>query len=205
MVLTSIDPKIWGPPAWSLLHAITFHSNSTHASLKNFFTNLMHILPCNKCRESYKKHLEVLPFPDKSKSLQKWLYLIHNRVSSTLDVKDDDHPSYHAIVKKWSTDDAVLHAKSDGWTFLFLLVKVYPSKNNTDRFEEFTTSLQAFIDELCATILKIDPPNSAEINSRKQFKSWLEKTYRKVECCEDIPKRLLKPTLKTCSKICSIP
>lgn len=206
MVLTSIDPKIWGPSAWSLLHAISFHSESSYEDLKDLYGNLMHILPCEKCRESYRNHLTVLPFPEKSNSIPKWLYLLHNRVSSTLDVKDNDHPSYRKITQLWNKnkEDAIHMARENGWKFLFLLVKVFPSKK-VERYSSFLSSLGIFMNEVCTTIFKKDVTCSTDsFKSRKSYRQWLENTYKTLECCDNIPSHLIKVPSRVCTTVCAI-
>lgn len=86
----NIDPKIWGPICWKLLEYITFTypvnpTEEDKTNIRNFFTALQHVLPCQKCRNNYGIHLKKYPLDEKAVSSQKylitWLINIHNEVN----------------------------------------------------------------------------------------------------------------------------
>lgn len=89
--------KIWGPPAWEYLHAVTFgypiHPTQGHKDqYLEFFKNVGNTLPCGHCRDSYKEFIlsgiTILDM-DAMKSrdtLTKWLYLIHQQVNNKLGI-----------------------------------------------------------------------------------------------------------------------
>ena len=88
--IMDMNPEIWGPPAWIFLHTITanYPENPTmdvKNKHKEFFTNLQYVLPCNKCRTHYKKHLEKFPIStdvlNKKENFVEWLINIHNEVN----------------------------------------------------------------------------------------------------------------------------
>lgn len=102
----SIDPKIWGPQAWSFIHytAISYPDNPTEEDKKNyklFYNNLKNTLPCLKCSINYKNNINELPidsFLDSKENLFKWTVNIHNMVNNEL---EKDNLSYEKALKKY--------------------------------------------------------------------------------------------------------
>ena len=61
-----MDPEVWGPNAWILLHTITLvyphkPTNNDKLNYKKFFNSLDKILPCDWCSHNYKIHLNKYP------------------------------------------------------------------------------------------------------------------------------------------------
>ncbi len=87
-----MNPKIWGPHAWIFLHSITFNypnnpTNETKKHYKIFFESLQYVLPCDNCKNNYKKKLITFKIDDDvlscRKNLIKWLIKIHNEVNKS--------------------------------------------------------------------------------------------------------------------------
>ena len=84
-----MNPKIWGPHAWIFLHSITLNDpkNPTleqKEQYKNFFLNLQHVIPCEKCAYNYKQKLKKNPIKlDNKKMLIEWLIEIHNDINKS--------------------------------------------------------------------------------------------------------------------------
>lgn len=85
-----VDPNIWGKHGWRFIHYVAqgYPDNPTlveKTDYKNFFLNLGKILPCYKCSENYKLHLQTNPLTDitlKNKNnLENWVISIHNQVN----------------------------------------------------------------------------------------------------------------------------
>lgn len=94
-----MNPKVWGPHAWIFLHSITLnyplHPNKqVMKQYYNFFTNLMYVLPCDKCKKHYRQNLKKYPLTNKILSsrerLIKWLINIHNCVNETKQYSYDE-------------------------------------------------------------------------------------------------------------------
>lgn len=87
-----MDNKIWGPYFWFTLHTITlaYPDNPTYHDKRrynDFFVSVQYILPCPKCREHYKQHLDNFPISislDNKESLVLWLFNLHNQVNISL-------------------------------------------------------------------------------------------------------------------------
>ena len=97
----NLNPKIWGSKGWFFLDSIAL-SYPTHPTdddknnFKNFFTLIGEMLPCEKCRINYGKHLRKMPLTKdvlKNKdTFFEWWVGIHNEargyevgVSDTVD------------------------------------------------------------------------------------------------------------------------
>jgi len=87
-----VDPKIWGPHTWKFVESV-YHSFpsipssewgqedlDTVTNIATFFQTLSSVLPCQKCREDYKKFLETYPIENSlNDSEDLWLWIFHLR------------------------------------------------------------------------------------------------------------------------------
>ena len=84
-----MNPKVWGPCFWFVLHTISLNypENPSHLDKRkyfDFFNNLQYILPCEVCRDNYKKKLDnlpIIPYLDSKENLIRWVIAIHNSVN----------------------------------------------------------------------------------------------------------------------------
>tara|TARA_B100000902_G_scaffold366281_1_gene387924 strand:+ start:464 stop:934 length:471 start_codon:yes stop_codon:yes gene_type:complete len=87
-----MDPTIWGPHFWYILHIITFNypDNPTEYQKRayhDFFTHLKEVIPCGNCRKHYSKYIGEYPLSphlDSKVAIIKWLIQIHNFVNISL-------------------------------------------------------------------------------------------------------------------------
>ena len=101
-----MDNKIWGPYFWFTLHTITlgYSDNPTYQDKRrynDFFSSVQYILPCEKCREHYRTHLNNFPISislDNKESLVQWLFNLHNQVNISL---NKDAMSYESFKEKY--------------------------------------------------------------------------------------------------------
>ena len=101
-----MDNKIWGPYFWFTLHTITlgYSDNPTYQDKRrynDFFSSVQYILPCEKCREHYRTHLNNFPISislDNKESLVQWLFNLHNQVNISL---NKEAMSYEAFKEKY--------------------------------------------------------------------------------------------------------
>ena len=101
-----MDNKIWGPYFWFTLHTITlgYSDNPTYQDKRrynDFFSSVQYILPCEKCREHYRTHLNNFPISislDNKESLVQWLFNLHNQVNISL---NKGVMSYEAFKEKY--------------------------------------------------------------------------------------------------------
>ena len=85
-----MNPEIWGPHAWVLLHTISMNypnhpTQQDKQHFRTFFTSLQHCLPCDACSNHYRENLQRYPLTDEVMSsrtnLVFWLIKIHNTVN----------------------------------------------------------------------------------------------------------------------------
>jgi len=89
MEIQSVNPEEWGSEAWKFLHYVALvypknPSDEDKKNYKNFFYSLQHVLPCSKCSENYKEHLQKIPIEEalnNNDTLFKWTIDIHNEVN----------------------------------------------------------------------------------------------------------------------------
>ena len=86
-----MNPKIWGPALWFVLHIISFNYpvNPSKNDKKNYFIflkSLENILPCKSCRDNLKDHLKNIDMNifDNRDTFSHFIYDLHNLVNHTL-------------------------------------------------------------------------------------------------------------------------
>ena len=98
---------IWGPHAWALFHAValSYPDNPTpfdKENYKSFFMSLQHVLPCQKCRSNFLKHIgkvSITNYLDNSDKLHEWITIIHNLVNK---VSNEQVWTIQQSKKHWS-------------------------------------------------------------------------------------------------------
>lgn len=88
---SKLDINIWGPHAWTFLHAITFTypmhpSQSEKMHYFNFFKEIEHVLPCSICSKHFGEKMKFVTnyeneIFNNNLSLAKWLVNVHNDVN----------------------------------------------------------------------------------------------------------------------------
>lgn len=87
-----MDPKIWGPFLWYILHIISFNyplqpSYADKRIYHDFYVNFKDLIPCSNCRKHYNQHLHnnpITPALDSRADLVKWVIQLHNMVNISL-------------------------------------------------------------------------------------------------------------------------
>jgi len=88
----TLDPKIWGPHYWFVLHtiALTYPETPTEVVKKkyyDFYQNLPLFLPIEEIGNNFCKFLDkypVTPYLDSRQSLVRWTHFIHNKINTAL-------------------------------------------------------------------------------------------------------------------------
>lgn len=100
-----MDSNIWGSHAWLFLHTITLNypenpNKFDKEKYKNFFENLGNVIPCEVCKDHYKKNIKKYPIQlETRESLVKWLHNIHNLVN----IKNGKEEfSYEDFIEKYT-------------------------------------------------------------------------------------------------------
>jgi hypothetical protein len=87
-----MDPKVWGPFLWYVLHIISFNYplNPSYADKRmyhDFYVNFKDLIPCSNCQKHYRQHLHsnpITPALDSRADLVKWVIQMHNIVNISL-------------------------------------------------------------------------------------------------------------------------
>ena len=85
----SLDPEVWGPYYWFVLHTITIcYPLKPNEVIKKRYYNFIHLLPMLIPNEEMGKNLSklldtypVLPYLDSRESFTKWMHFIHNKIN----------------------------------------------------------------------------------------------------------------------------
>lgn len=87
-----MDPKLWGPHFWFILHLISFNypdnpSTPDKDNYKRFYESVGDILPCSLCKRHYKNYISQFPISihlDSRIDLITWVVQVHNFVNQSL-------------------------------------------------------------------------------------------------------------------------
>ena len=134
MTTTVLDPKIWGPHYWFVLHtiALTYPLRPNDVIKKkyyDFIQNLPLFLPIPAIGNTFATLLDkypVTPYLDSRPSFTKWMHFIHNKINEVVQVKqvsmEDALRSYYEHYKP----KAVVNAEQRRWRekFIFLGISV---------------------------------------------------------------------------------
>jgi hypothetical protein len=110
----NFEPSIWGPRAWFFLETVCmgYPTDPTYEEKKmaeDFFNSLQFIIPCEKCRNNYKKHLKQHPLTGKVLSsrdnLFMWIINVHNSVHKDRQKTYDDTFKYYMDQYNVSVDE----------------------------------------------------------------------------------------------------
>jgi len=83
-------PEIWGPYAWNFIHLVTldyplYPTDSEKKHYKEYFTMLVYVLPCDKCKHNLFQNIKKHPLTDTvlscRKNLVRWGIDLHNIVN----------------------------------------------------------------------------------------------------------------------------
>lgn len=103
-----MDPTVWGPKLWFFIHtlALNYSDNPSYEEKRNheeFFNSLVHLIPCDKCRNHYKQHISknpVINHLNNSSELFQYTIDIHNEVNKTLGKRVYTYDEVVEIYKK---------------------------------------------------------------------------------------------------------
>lgn len=90
--------RCWGHAAWwtmesfAMGYPLTKPTKKQRTDYKRFYRSFGDTLPCNLCRDSFKKFLREIPLNSTvlsgRKNLVFWVFKIHNRVNNKLECKE---------------------------------------------------------------------------------------------------------------------
>jgi len=103
-----IEPCVWGPHYWYILHTIAFcyplHPNAiTRKKYYEFVHNLHIFIPNKNISTSFSQLLEKYPvttYLDNRESFIRWTHFIHNKINKKLDKPIISLQEFYKIYKK---------------------------------------------------------------------------------------------------------
>ena len=201
----NIDPALWGPSAWSMLHYISFQSKSSVQELRDLFEDLKVLLPCAACRRAYTNHLELCPFPTQRREVAKWLYRIHDRVNRSIQTPGMvDTPPFPEVQRAWRGTAGTDRANRDSWRFLFLLALAYPTPQEPERRATYRDALTRWMKEVSVTLWKVEPRDTS-LETKTRFTQWLKNKYAAVHGTQAPPSLTSVPRAAkaSCHQVCA--
>lgn len=163
--MTGVDPKIWGPAAWALIHSIAFNQVKTTQDLnvaKHLIYSFLYILPCDKCRRNFDRHLVSLKVPNEPDALAKWSYEMHRRISGNETWTGARH-TWEGHMASWQKTMPLLLSIAD----------THPSMRNIDAL--YRDNLDVFVRSLCYFIDGAPRISKTDLSSRHMFRAWIGK------------------------------
>lgn len=166
----SIDPGIWGPSGWKILHALAFHA-STDPSIAEVFPKMYLLLPCPACQQNYIRHTQELPIPTDTSKLLRWSFDLHQRVnqwkgkSVAIDFKDV-HKHWKQTVLTWN----------DAWVFVDAIVSAHPGATKVT--PEYIEQLGIFF-QMLRKLLPLRSLKKSELVYKGQLKAFTREVRAK--------------------------
>ena len=81
-----VEPSVWGPPTWHLIHQLAYnYDENLKEYYELFFKYFEELIPCINCRNSFINYAHTYPLDlNNRESFIKWTILIHNVVNRKL-------------------------------------------------------------------------------------------------------------------------
>lgn len=105
-----VNPKIWGVPMWkSMVNVVKDYPENPSPQDKQqygmWFSLFAFVLPCEKCRNNFRRHIKHLPIQNylgSKMELATWLHLVYNE---TLKDQGRELISFKEFWKKYGNDN----------------------------------------------------------------------------------------------------
>lgn len=182
-------PSIWGAKTWRLLHCLTFLLKT---DLSDLFYHLQYILPCAKCRHSYREHLDYLPIP--KKDFTRWLIQLHNRVNISVGKKEENTEKMYIFWKeqsKYITEKDMLEA-------MYYMVSSHPGyyKSNNNIIEAHII-IWNVISQVFPKIKQFMNKNPLNTAHKMDYLVWFNKLKKELNIH-------ISKISQTCTTYCSV-
>lgn len=181
--MLGIDPQIWGPYGWLVLHRLSFNFNAIKDA-KHFFESLSNVLPCMKCRRNLKNHMDVIRFPSRLADVSKWVWMLHNRVNMTTKGNNTiEHVEYVDTKKRY----AKMGVDPYEWIFIRALIVVHPGAFKATH--EYIESLYYVLSTWASHSNVEWHLTMNDVQKKKKLEEWLRNTrkgvrYAKLRLCD---------------------
>lgn len=132
----ALDPKIWGPHYWFVLHtiAITYPLTPNEVTRKkyyDFIQNLPIFLPVDEIGNTFSGYLDkypVTPYLESRPSFIKWMHFIHNKINVAtgqpeIDM-DEAMADYYEHYKPKTVKDNEERRHREKYVFMFIIIVI---------------------------------------------------------------------------------
>jgi len=132
----ALDPKIWGPHYWFVLHtiAITYPLTPNEVTRKkyyDFIQNLPIFLPVDEIGNTFSGYLDkypVTPYLESRPSFIKWMHFIHNKINVAtgqpeIDM-DEAMTDYYEHYKPKAVKDNEERRHREKYVFMFIIIVI---------------------------------------------------------------------------------
>ena len=129
-----LNPKVWGPHYWFVLHTIAntyplAPNDVTKKKYYDFIQNLPLLLPIEEIGNSFAKYLDkypVTPYLDSRPSFMKWMHFIHNKINVSIGEPElsmeESMAKYYEEYKPKVVKDAEQRKQREKLIFLLILL-----------------------------------------------------------------------------------
>jgi hypothetical protein len=165
--MRGIDPEVWGPSGWKLLHGITFRKGVKVT--KSWIMTFRYVLPCCTCQENFRRHTEAL---GDIKQVRRWVYKLHGRVN---EMKGKSNPSYSEVARFWRENPLTW---GDIMTFLDAVIETHQGKGkiNAQKALEFWEGLLKYM----GMPVENSGLSLTVVESRHELRVWWKKYQRQI-------------------------
>jgi len=130
----TLDPKIWGPHYWFVLHTIALSypktpNDVTKKKFYDFYQNLPLFLPIEEIGNNFSKFLNkypVTPYLESRQSLVRWTHFIHNKINAALKLPsltlEQSLSAYYENYKPKEVKDMVERKRREKMVFAAIVV-----------------------------------------------------------------------------------
>ena len=118
--MTKMDIRVWGPRAWTFLHAVAFAyperpTADDRRAYHLFFRQVARVLPCAVCARHFGAHVDAVA-PDGAafasrEALARWLYGVHDEVNAQT---GKPRPTFEQVRREYAPP----HADRGSWAQL---------------------------------------------------------------------------------------
>jgi len=132
----TLDPKIWGPHYWFVLHTIALSypikpNETIRKKFYDFYQNLPLFLPIEEIGNNFSKFLDkypVTPYLESRQSLVRWTHFIHNKINKALNLPtltmEQAMSSYYESYKPREVKDLEQRRRREKYVFAGFVVLV---------------------------------------------------------------------------------
>lgn len=130
----TLDPKIWGPQYWFVLHTIALSypikpNETIRKKFYDFYQNLPLFLPIEEIGNNFSRFLDkypVTPYLESRQSLVRWTHFIHNKINKALNLPtltmEQAMSAYYENYKPKEVIDLEQRKRREKYVFVGVLV-----------------------------------------------------------------------------------